>query len=121
ILTASFDDNKSVEYILKKDSRRSSHIRALMNYSVEVCRRFGDILLSEDKDACALVLYPDQKRTTVKSILLDIQLIVRCVGFKNIKKTLRRESLIKRVQPVAPITYVWFIGVDPQEQNKGKG
>src|SRR5699024_1924555 len=49
------------------------------------------------------------------------QLIVRCVGFKNIKKTLRRESLIKRVQPVAPITYVWFIGVDPQEQNKGKG
>ncbi len=121
ILSASFDDNKSVDYILKKKGKRNAHIRALINYSFEVCRRFGDVFISEDKDACALVLYPDRKKTTFKSILLDLQLIYRCVGFKNIKKTLRRESLIKRTQPTAPMTYIWFIGVDPQEQHQGKG
>lgn len=121
ILTESFDTNQSVNYIIKKDNKRVKRIRALMDYSFETCRRFGEILMSEDRNACALIVYPDKKKTTLQSISLDLKLIFQCVGFRNIKKTLRRESLIKKVQPKESMTYLWFIGVNPEKQGNGIG
>lgn len=121
ILTKSFDTNQSVNYIVKQDEKRTKRIRALMDYSFEVCYLFGDVFLSDDKKACALVLYPDKKKTSIKSVLLDVKLILSCVGLKNIKKTLDRESKIKKIQPKELMYYLWFIGVDPQYQNTGIG
>lgn len=121
ILTKSFDDNQSVNYIVQQDSKRPERIRALMDYSFEVCHSFGEVFLSDDRKACALVLFPDQKRTSLKSILLDVKLILSCVGISNIKKALTRESKIKNLQPKGLMYYLWFIGVDPQHQNAGAG
>ena len=121
ILTKSFDANQSVNYIVKQDKKRTKRIRALMDYSFEVCYLFGDVFLSDDKKACALVLYPDKKKTSIKSILLDVKLIFSCVGLMNIKKTLDRESRIKKIQPKELMYYLWFIGVDPKCQNTGIG
>ncbi len=121
ILTKSFDTNQSVNYIIKQDKSRIKRIRALMDYSFEVCFLFGDVFLSDDKTACALIVYPDKKKTTLKSALLDAKLILRCVGFNNIKKTLAREALIKKIQPKELMSYLWFIGVDPEYQNNGTG
>ena len=121
ILSKSFDDNQSVNYIAKQDSKRTERIRALMDYSFEVCYAFGEVFLSDDKNACALVLFPDQKRTSLKSILLDAKLIFSCVGIGNIQKALSRESKIKNLQPKELMYYLWFIGVDPKYQNSGAG
>lgn len=121
ILAQSFDDNQSVNYISKQDKKRKQRIRMLMEYSFEVCYLFGDVFLTEDKKSCALVLYPDKKKTTLKSILLDVQLIFFCIGIENIKKALTRESKIKQLQPKVKMYYLWFVGVDPQFQNKGIG
>lgn len=49
ILTESFDANHSVNYIIKQDSKRKKRIQALMNYSFDVCRAFGDVFLSDDR------------------------------------------------------------------------
>lgn len=121
ILTKSFDTNQSINYVVKQDGKRTSRIKALMDYSFEVCYLFGDIFLSDDKKACALVLYPDKKRTTPKSILLDVKLILSCIGIENIKKTLSREALVKKIQPKVPMYYLWFIGVETDSQNTGIG
>lgn len=121
ILTDSFESNQSVSYIVKQDNKRLDRIRALMDYSFEVCYLFGDVFISDDNEACALIVYPEKKKTSLKSILLDIQLIVRCIGIKNIKKTMEREALIKKVQPLEPMMYLWFIGVNIRNQNKGIG
>lgn len=121
ILTKSFESNQSVNYIAKQDEKRLKRISALMEYSFEICHSFGDVLLSDDKKACALVLYPDQKKATLKSILLDVKLILSCIGIENIKKALSRESKIKQLQPKALMYYLWFIGVDTEYQNKGIG
>lgn len=121
ILTKSFDTNQSVNYIVKQDEKRIKRVSVLMDYSFEVCYAFGDVFLSDDKKACGLVLYPDKKKTTVKSILLDVKLILSCVGIENIKKTLNRESMIKNIQPKELMYYLWFIGVDPEYQNTGIG
>jgi len=121
ILTKSFDTNQSVNYIVKQDQKRVKRISALLNYSFEVCHMFGDVFLSDDRKACALILYPDKKKTTLKSILLDIKLIFSCIGVENIKKALSRESKIKQLQPKELMYYLWFVGVDPEYQNEGIG
>ena len=58
ILTQSFDTNQSVNYIVNQDRKRLSRIRALMDYSFEVCTLFGEVFISDDKKACALIMYP---------------------------------------------------------------
>lgn len=121
ILTKSFDTNQSVNYIIKQDAKRVQRISVLMDYSFEICYLFGDVFLSDDKKACALVTYPDKKKTNLKSILLDTRLIFSCVGLSNIKKTLHREAMIKKLQPREQMYYLWFIGVDPEYQNEGIG
>jgi ribosomal protein S18 acetylase RimI-like enzyme len=92
-----------------------------MSYSFEVCISFGEVFLSDDEKACALVVYPEKKRVTLHSTLLDLQLVFRAVGLGNVVKTLKREKLIHSMQPQEQITYLWFIGVDPVAQQKGIG
>ncbi len=121
ILTQSFESNQSVNYVVKQDRKRIRRIRALMDYSFEVCKLFGDVFISDDGKACALIMYPDKKKPSLKAIMLDIKLIIQCIGIKNIKKTLNREALIKKIQPKKQMTYLWFIGVKPEDQNKGFG
>lgn len=121
ILSKSFDTNQSVNYIVQQDKLRDKRIASLMDYSFEVCYNYGDVYLSDDNKACALVLYPDQKKTTVKSILLDVQLLLNCIGISNIGKAMKRESEIKKIQPKESMYYLWFIGVDPNSQGLGIG
>jgi hypothetical protein len=120
ILTKAFDTNKSANYIVKQDKKRIKRLEALMDYSFEMCHRFGKVYLSDDKKGCALILYPD-KKSTLNSILLDVKLILRAIGVENIGKALKRESAIKAIQPKVPMYYLWFIGVDPKFKNQGIG
>ena len=121
LLTASFAENQSVNYLIRQNDKRSKHIRALMDYAFEVCFLFGEVWLSDDRNACALVLYPQQKKTTLKVILLDIGLIFRALGVSGIQKTLDREARIKKLQPKEKMAYLWFIGVNVANQHKGIG
>lgn len=121
LLTQSFEANQSVNYIIRPGKNRETHLKALMAYSFDVCLLFGEVWLSPDRHACALTLLPDHKRTTPRSIWLDIQLIYNVIGFAGISKTLNREKQIKKKQPKIPMVYLWFIGVDPLYQHKGIG
>ncbi|MFT3678653.1 MAG: GNAT family N-acetyltransferase [Ferruginibacter sp.] len=121
ILVNSFNDNKSVNYIIQQDSKRIEHIKGLMEYSFEVCQSFGKVYMSEDKNACALLLLPDKKKTTLRSIWDDIKLIFTAIGIANVQKTLSREKKIRALQPKQLIYYLWFIGVSPESQGKGIG
>lgn len=121
ILARSFDDNKSVNYIVKQDNKRAQRLQRLMEYSFEVCSLFGKVYLTDDKKGCALIVLPDKKRTTLRSIIIDLKLIFSCTGLSNVKKALERESKIKKLQPKELMFYLWFIGVDPEDQSNGIG
>lgn len=121
ILTNSFADNRSVNYIVQQDYKRINRIENLMSYSFETCMLFGKVYLSDDKNGCALIIYPEQKKTNLKSALLDLQLIFKATGVANIKNALRREAILKRHQPEGLLCYLWFIGVTAIEQHKGTG
>lgn len=121
ILSNAFDDNKSVNYIIQQDAKRKQRIRNLMAYSFDICHSFGDVFLSEDKKGCALILLPDKKKTTLRSVLLDTKLAVSAIGLTNIKKAMEREAAINKIHPDGIIYYLWFIGVDPADQGNGVG
>ncbi len=121
ILSDSFDNNKSVNYIIKQDNKRRMRVKALMSYSVDICDMFGDVFLSEDRNACALIIYPDKVKTSLKSIWLDVKLAFTSLGIVNIMKAMKRESAIKKNHPAEQLAYLWFIGVRSYEQNNGAG
>jgi ribosomal protein S18 acetylase RimI-like enzyme len=112
ILAKSFEDNQSVNYIVKQDSKKTERIRAFM---------FGEVYLSDDQKGCALVLYPNQKRFSIKSTLLDVQLLLNAIGLTRAGKAMSRESAIKSNYPKEPIYYLWFLGVNTSDQNNGIG
>lgn len=119
ILTKAFDDNKSVNFVVKQDCHRIERIRALMNYSFDVCHSFGSVFLSPERHACALVLFPDKRKMTLKTIFWDIRLIWTSVSLKNFWKVLNRSALIKEQYSHEPICHLWFGGVDPAYQGQG--
>lgn len=121
ILSHSFDDNKSVNYVINQNRSRKRRISRLMEYSFDYCNMFGEVFLSDDKNACALAVLPDKKKTSLKSILLDVKLALTCLGLANLKKAMDREARIKTIHPADPMYYLWFIGVRPEVQNKGIG
>jgi ribosomal protein S18 acetylase RimI-like enzyme len=121
ILAKSFADNSSVNYIIKQDRKKILRLKRLMEYSFDTCFAYGEILLSGDRKGCALIIFPEKKRITLKSILSDVKLIISCIGIRNAIKAMKRESAIKKVQPKELIYYLWFIGVETTAQNKGIG
>lgn len=121
ILTKSFDDNKSVNYVVKQDGNRQERIRGLMAYSFDVCNAFGDVWISDDAQACALILYPDKKRSTLSAVIWDAKLALSVIGLTRVGQVLSREAKIKSLHPKEQFSYLWFIGVSPELQNKGKG
>ena len=121
ILVNSFADNKSVNYIIKQDKKKPQRLLSLMEYSFDICYLFGDIFLSDDKKACALIVLPEKKKTTLKSIILDARMVISCMGFRDIKKVIRREAEITQNHPKRLIYYLWFIGVETNDQGNGIG
>lgn len=121
ILVRSFVNNKSVNYIIKQDEKREQRIKHLMEYSFDICNLFGDVFISDDRNGCALIVMPDRKKVTIKSLLLDIKMALSVIGLSNINKAVSRESAIKKIHPPAPLYYLWFIGVEPSLQGNGIG
>ncbi|WP_028980336.1 GNAT family N-acetyltransferase [Sporocytophaga myxococcoides] len=121
ILTASFDQNKSVNYVIKQDGQRKERIRKLMEYCFESCFQNGTVYLSKDRNACALILFPEQEKVSLKSIVNDLRLAFSCIGPERLLKVLSRESKVKSNYPKQSIFYLRFIGVHPDFQRKGIG
>lgn len=121
ILTPAFAENKSVNYVVKNDRRKEARIRALMAYSFDMCHTFGEVWLSDDFQACALLLFPEQKKTRLKTIMWDARLAVRGFGLERVGRVLKRESRIKQHHPTSGYVYLWFVAVAPGQQGKGLG
>ena len=120
ILVKYFNDNRSVNYIIKQDRKRSLRIKRLMEYSFDLCNMFGDVFIMEDNSACALALIPDKKKMTIFSVLLHIRFACS-LGIPGIKKAMKREAAIKAQHPNGKLYYLWFIAVDPVKQHRGTG
>lgn len=121
ILVDSFRDNKSVQYIIHPHDKKELRLKRLMEYAYDVCKLFGDVFITDDKSGCALIVKPDKKKISLKSMLLDAKFVIHCLGLSNAKKAMNREAKIKAHHPDGLLYYLWFIGVDPGKQSQGIG
>lgn len=121
LLQVAFEDNQSVNYIVKQDQKSRDRKARLMEYAYTTCERYGKIINTEDGYGCALVLFPDQKKFSLQSLFLDLKLILGVTGLSRLFKILKREQLINAQHPHKRIYYLWFIAVDPAHQGKGLG
>lgn len=121
LLCEAFNDNLSVNYVLKKDGNQTNRLRNLMEYSVSLGELFGKIYLTKNKDACAVLIYPEKKKVTLKSIWLDIKVVFGAIGVTRVFKVLRRQSEIQKKRPDYPVTHLWYIAVASDTQGKGLG
>ncbi|MCL4639013.1 MAG: GNAT family N-acetyltransferase, partial [Olivibacter sp.] len=121
ILTQSFASNQSIQYLVKNDKYFAERLAYLMDYSFDICYNFGEVYLSKDKMACALISFPNRRKPFLKSTILDIKLLLKTTGLKNASKAIKRESAIKKNYPDDDIFYLWFIGVKSDLQGKGIG
>lgn len=121
LLTSSFTENPSVRYIISGATRRPRRIVALMDYSFELCMRFGEVWLSDDRNGCVLLLFPQNKRVSLARVWLDLKLAFTAIGLSRIGGVLRRQRLIAERQPKRDGAYLLFIGVKPTYQKTGVG
>jgi ribosomal protein S18 acetylase RimI-like enzyme len=118
ILVNSFEGNKSVDFVVGKSAAGR---RILMEYSLANCLENGEVYISESGKSCVLIKYSDRKRKPLSLWIWDLNLALKGIRISRISKVLKRESSIEAVQPKEPFLYVWFIGVDPENQGKGEG
>lgn len=125
ILSRAFDENLSVNHLVLQDGKRALRIRRLMEYAVDECTDFGRVLISGDRTACALVLFPDRKKLTFRSLLRNVSLVFKVMGLRNLSKVLKKESMVKTMHTAVAgdgnIYYLWFVGVHPNYQGRGAG
>lgn len=121
ILAHAFIDNKSVNYVIKGGGGKMRRIKGLMAYCFDVCFNYGKVYLSEDRNACALIIYPHQKHYSLKHLWWDLKLAITVSGIFHLPKLLKRETVIDNIKGKQPHLNLWFIGVDPTQQQKGIG
>lgn len=120
ILVQSFKDNKSITYLIPEETNRVKKQHCLIRYSVSTCLDFGKVYFSDDKQACALILFPDRKRFNFTGLWRDFNLVFS-LGLSAAIVGMKREKLVRSRHPNGPLYYLWFVGVTPLAQGKGKG
>lgn len=121
ILTDSFQDNQSTNFVVKQDRKRAKRFRSLIEYSIFYGEKFGHIFLSEDKKSCYIILDTSKKKLTLSSMFWDLRLVLKCIGISRVGKVMKREALIKNHHPKEGFIHLWYIGVSPAAQGKGQG
>lgn len=121
ILKTSFQGNKSIDFVVKQDSKRDIRTKLLMEYSFYKGMNYGEVFISEDEKACCILLRPEKEKLTLSSILWDIKLLFHCIGIENLFKVLKREKLLKKNHPKTKFIHLWYIGVLPKYQGQKKG
>lgn len=121
ILTRSFNDNKSANWVIKSDNKRVVRLSGLMEYAFNLCKLQNGVYLSEDNQGAIIYDFPNRTRYTFKRLLADVDLVVNVIGLRRFSKVLKRENYIKKYHPDNDFIYLWFLGVDPNYQGNGTG
>ncbi len=102
ILVSAFEDireGNSINFVVKQDGNRKKRMKVLMGYLFEKALSFGKVFISDNKKACLLIIFSDKERVTLKTMILDLALAFKCIGFYRVFKVLKRQQLSKKFYP----------------------
>ncbi|WP_128331792.1 N-acetyltransferase [Apibacter sp. HY039] len=109
----------SINFTIKKDTKRYERLMALMDYQFKMAMKYGEIYLSDDKNGC--VLYINKIYPSIQKVYWETELLLKCIGVQNIFKILKREKLLKASHPKEPFKHLWLMGIRKEYQGKGIG
>ncbi|MFC4094840.1 GNAT family N-acetyltransferase [Euzebyella saccharophila] len=118
ILSKSFEKNRSVNFVV---GGKAARIPKLMGYCFDLGMEQGAVFLSDNSNAATILLFPEKKKTTIKSVMRDLKLALNVIGIERVLSVMKRESLLKERQPKNKFIHLWYIGVYPEESGKGVG
>lgn len=121
ILYRSFKRNKYINFLIGNDEKNEKRFSDLLDYSIDKAYLNGCVYYDEEKQSTALLINHSKSRSSVKSTLLDIKLIIKVIGLKNLRKVLKRESRLKALYPKTEFLHLWYIGVHPDQQGRDFG
>ena len=102
ILVSAFKDleeDNAINFIVGFGKNRVRKMEALMGFLFERSILFGEIYISENKKSCLLVAHSNREKITFKTILLELELLFKAIGFKKVFKVLKRQKLVKQFYP----------------------
>jgi len=124
ILHSAFEpihDANSINFVVKQDKKRSKRMRLLMEYLFENCMDYGEVLLSNNRNACILMKYPHTEKFTLKGFFWQIKLAFGCIGLKNAPKILRRQAILKKHHITEPYIHPVIMGALNEVNGLGIG
>jgi len=122
ILTSAFipkKENNSINLVVKQDKNRIQRMRVLMGYLFDRAMLFGAVFISDNKKACLLLNYPHKEKITCKTMQLDLQLAVQCIGIERVFKVLKRQRVARRNYPKEKYIKPIIVGVESEINGKG--
>lgn len=122
ILTSAFipkKENNSINLVVKQDKNRVERMHILMGYLFDRAMLFGEVFISDNKKACLLLNYPHKEKVTFKTIQLDLQLTVQCIGIERVFKVLKRQRVARRNYPKEKHIKPMILGVKKEINGRG--
>ena len=118
IISESFKDNKSTNFVTGNDI---SKLPALIKYSSYKALLNGDIFISHDEKAVALLIDSSKNKISISYLYHTLVLAINVIGLSRVREVLNREKLIAKHQPKNDFLHLWYIGVLPENSGTGKG
>lgn len=114
ILTRSFDQNPTLNFLIRKGSDRSKHISAIAEYAFAY-RRNG-VWLSDSRKGVGICFRPSIRRQDLKDIYYLIRMLVKGISLRRLCEIFYHRSRVESLRPtMADQLYFWFFGVCPGE------
>ena len=102
ILHSAFEpilEPNSINFVVKQDQHRSKRLRVLMEFLVDDCFDFGEVLLSDQRNACILLKYPNSQKITFRFIKRQLRIAFKCIGLSRVSKILKRQAQVNKNHP----------------------
>lgn len=112
-------ESNSINLVVKQDEKRIERMQILMEYLFEKAFCFGEVFISKNNKACILLKYTDKEKPTLKTILLNIKLVHKCIGVGRVFEVLKRQRLVNKNYPKEKHIRPIIMGV--KKECKGNG
>lgn len=112
-------ESNSINLVVKQDEKRIERMQILMEYLFEKAFCFGEVFISKNNKACILLKYTDKEKPTLKTILLNIKLVHKCIGIGRVFEVLKRQRLVNKNYPKEKHIRPIIMGV--KKECKGNG
>ena len=118
ILSSSFLENPSVNWVIKNDNKIEKRIQVLCRYSFLTTLIRNGVYISSNEKGVALCYKYNEKNETLSDYRNQLVLAIMAIGLRRVPGVLRREAYIKKYRPKdGNYLYFWFFGVKRGHQN----